>query len=430
MKNISKFKLSLGWQILLGLIIGITYGIIFKNNKPLIQLANNLGTAFINLISMVVLPIVISSLTVGVASLGDIKKLSKIGIKTLIYFEILSTLAFILGILVANIANFGSMVDLNKLHNMNMPHYAGQISKHQGISNLLMSIIPTNIFKSMAKGELLPIIFFFTLFGLSLTAIGSKGKDLINIFDCVSNVMFKMTGLIMKLAPIGVSGLMAVTVAKLGIESLKPLLLFVLLAYATMLIYIFVVLGSVSKLFKFNLLDQLKVFKDELVLAFTTASSEVTIPSLIEKTQKLGVSSSISSFVIPVGYTFNLDGSALYQSLAAIFIAQAYHIHLSLSQQITLVIILMVTSKGMAGVPGASFLVLMSSLSTIGIPSSGVMLIAGIDRIIDMGRTVVNVVGNVIATLIIGKSENEFDIKKHNELLKVYKNEKDESILD
>ena len=233
--------------------------------------------------------------------------------------------------------------------------------------------------------------------------------------------MFKITGWIMYFAPFGVAGLIGATVAQLGLESLKPLGLFIVMSYATMIFFILVVLGITSRIFGFKIMDQLRVVKDELVLYFTTASSEVTLPPFDGKTQKLGVDQAISSFVIPTGYTFNLDGSAIYQSLATIFLAQAYHIDLSLSQQLTLLLVLMITSKGMAGVPGASFVVLLATVSTIGVPVSGLALIAGIDRLVDMGRTVVNVAGNVTATLIIGKSENEFDQEKHDKYVASFK---------
>lgn len=277
-----------------------------------------------------------------------------------------------------------------------------------------MSIVPTNIFSALSKGEMLPIIFFCVLLGLGIASIGDKGQIIIDFLNAIAAVMFKITNWVMHFAPFGVAGLIGSTIAKLGISSLKPLILFIALAYLTMLIFIFVVLGITSRIFKLRIVDQLKAVKEELVLAFTTASSEVTLPSLIQKTQKLGVSKSIASFVIPTGYTFNLDGSAIYQALAAIFMAQAYHIHLSIAQQLTLLVTLMITSKGMAGVPGASFIVLMTSVTAIGVPVSGLALIAGIDRLVDMGRTVVNVIGNVTATLVIGKSENEFDRAKHD----------------
>lgn len=411
------WRFSLGWQIICGLIIGLVLGCLFKNNQPFIKLANGLGATFINLISMIVLPIIIASLTVGIASLGDVKKLGTIGLKTLIYFEILSTIAFILGMGISNLTHIGYMINLSHLKSVDISQYlhTAQANKNQGLGSLLMSIVPTNIFAALSKGKVLPIIFFCALFGLGTASIGKEGKIIIDFLNAVAAIMFKVTNWVMHFAPFGVAGLIAATVAELGLDTLKPLILFILLAYGTMLIFIFVVLGITSKIFGLKITDQLKVVKEELVLAFSTASSEVTLPSLMEKTQKLGVSKAISSFVIPTGYTFNLDGSAIYQGLAAIFMAQAYHIHLTFLQQLTLIITLMITSKGMAGVPGASFIVLMTSASAIGIPVSGLALIAGIDRLVDMGRTAVNVIGNVTATLVVGKLEHEFDQSKHDQ---------------
>ena len=411
LKKLKVYRLSLGWQIILGLLIGIGLGVIFADDKGFIKFANGLGSTFINMISMIVLPIVFSSLVVGIANMGDIKKLGRIGLKTLIYFEVLSTIAFIIGMLVSKL----SQVDISTYVK------TAKQASHSGLGSILMSIVPSNFFDALATGQMLPVIFFSCLFGLGIAAIGEKGKILLQFFQAVAEVMFKITGWIMYFAPFGVAGLIGATVAQLGLESLKPLGLFIVMSYATMIFFILVVLGITSRIFGFKIMDQLRVVKDELVLAFTTASSEVTLPRLMEKTQKLGVDQAISSFVIPTGYTFNLDGSAIYQSLAAIFLAQAYHIDLSLSQQLTLLLVLMITSKGMAGVPGASFVVLLATVSTIGVPVSGLALIAGIDRLVDMGRTVVNVAGNVTATLIIGKSENEFDQEKHDKYVASFK---------
>lgn len=230
--------------------------------------------------------------------------------------------------------------------------------------------------------------------------------------------MFRVTNWVMHTAPIGVCALIGVTIAQMGLSALAPLGYFIILAYGTMLLFIVVFMGIAARMFGFKLSDLLYVIKDEAVLAFSTASSEAALPRLIDKMDKFGVSQGIVSFVIPTGYTFNLDGSAIYQSLAALFLAQAYHIHLSLGQQITLLVVLMITSKGMAGVPGASFVVLLATVSTIGVPMSGLTFIAGIDRLVDMGRTAVNVVGNSLATVIIGKSEHEFSEEKSQSYLR------------
>lgn len=229
--------------------------------------------------------------------------------------------------------------------------------------------------------------------------------------------MFKITNWVMRVAPLGVCALIGTTVAQLGLSALAPLGYFIILAYATMIIFIVFVMGGVAHLFGINNWNLLKVIKDEMVLAFSTASSEAVLPKIIDKMDRFGVSQGIVSFVIPTGYTFNLDGSAIYQSLAALFLAQAYGIHLSVSQQLTLVLVLMITSKGMAGVPGASFVVLLATISSIGVPLQGLTFIAGIDRLVDMGRTVVNVAGNSLAAVIIGKSEKEFDQAKNLQYL-------------
>lgn len=424
MKKNKVFRLSLGWQIILGLVIGVILGVVFADNKKFIAFANGLGSTFINMISMIVLPIVVSSLIVGISNMGDIKKLGKIGLKTLIYFEVLSTIAFIVGMVISNFSHLGYMLDLSQLSHVDISTYVktAKSAAHNGLGSILMSIVPSNFFDALATGQMLPVIFFSSLFGLGIAAIGEKGKILITFLQAVAEVMFKITGWIMHFAPLGVAGLIGATVAQLGLASLKPLALFIVMAYITMIFFILVVLGITSRIFGFRIMDQLIVVKDELILAFTTASSEVTLPRLMQKTQKLGVDQAISSFVIPTGYTFNLDGSAIYQSLAAIFLAQAYHVHLSISQQITLLLVLMITSKGMAGVPGASFVVLLATVSSIGVPVSGLALIAGIDRLVDMGRTAVNVAGNVTATLVIGKSENEFDQAKHDAYVASFRN--------
>jgi len=417
----------MGWQIMIGLALGIICGLIFYQNKSAITVMQSLGTIFIRLIQMIVMPIVVSCLTVGIANIGDIKKLGRIGGKTLIYFEVLTTIALILGIVMANITHPGSFIDIHKLHATDISQYmstAKSAEHNSGFWPLILSIIPTNIFKSMSDGDMMPVILFSVLFGLGIAAVGEKAKILINVLNAVSEVMFKVTNWVMKFAPIGVFGLIGMTIAEMGISALLPLGLFILIAYVTMLIFIIVVLGITAHIFHLRYWKTMRAILDEIVLAFTTASSEVTLPRLMKKTHEMGVSKGITAFVIPTGYTFNLDGSAIYQSLAAIFLAQAYGLHLSISHQITLLVVLMITSKGMAGVPGASFVVLLASVSTIGVPMAGLTFIAGIDRFVDMGRTAVNVVGNSIATLVIGESEGALDREKYNAYLDNYGKEK------
>lgn len=426
MKRYRSYRITLGWQIVIGLILGIVFGIIFYKNQIAITTMQNIGTMFINLIQMIVLPIVVSCLTVGIASIGDIKKLGRVGLKTLIYFELMTTVAIALGMIVANVLHPGTMIDIHSLHGSDISQYmsTAKSAGHTGLWDTLLGIIPTNIFNSLSNGNMMPVIFFSVFFGLGIAAIGEKGKILIDFLQAVQEVMFKVTNWVIHAAPIGVCALIGVALAEMGISALVPLGYFVLIAYSTMIVFVLVVMGIVARIFKFHITDLLRVIKNEIVLAFSTASSEAVLPKMIEKMDKFGTNQGIVSFVIPTGYTFNLDGSAIYQSLAALFLAQAYGIHLSIGQQITLLVVLMITSKGMAGVPGASFVVLLATISTIGVPVTGLTFIAGIDRIIDMGRTAVNVVGNSLATVVIGKSEEEFNEAQSEAYIAEFKHHK------
>ncbi|ETY73407.1 proton glutamate symport protein [Lactiplantibacillus fabifermentans T30PCM01] len=410
-KKYRRLRLSLGWQILIGLALGIILGVIFYGNQTAITAMQNIGTMFIDLIQMIVLPIVVACLITGIANMGDLKKLGRIGGKTIIYFEVMTTIAIALGLLVGNVFHPGDYINIHQLHSTNISQYVATAKtvSHNGIWSTIMGIIPTNVFKSLSAGDMIPVIFFSVFFGLGTAAIGEQGKIILDFMNAVAEAMFKVTNWVMHTAPIGVCALIGVTVAEMGLKALAPLGYFIILAYATMAIFIVVVMGIVARIFGLNIWHLLRVIHDEMVLGFSTASSEAALPKIIDKMGKYGVNQGIVSFVVPTGYTFNLDGSAIYQSLAALFLAQAYGIHLSLSQQVTLLIVLMITSKGIAGVPGASFVVLLATISTIGVPVQGLAFIAGIDRLVDMGRTVVNVVGNSLAAVIIGKSEHEFD---------------------
>ncbi|MGJ3196372.1 cation:dicarboxylate symporter family transporter, partial [Peribacillus frigoritolerans] len=280
----------------------------------------------------------------------------------------------------------------------------------------LVHIVPSNPVKAMVEGDMLAIIFFSVLFGLSIAAIGEKGKPVFRFFQGVAEGMFYLTNMVMKFAPIGVFALIGVTISKFGLESLIPLGKLALSVYGTMIFFVIVILGLIAKFVGFNIFTLIKLLKEELILAFSTASSEAVLPKIMEKMEKAGCPKHIATFVIPTGYSFNLDGSTLYQALAAIFIAQMYGIDLSMYEQITLMLVLMITSKGIAGVPGVSFVVLLATLGTVGIPIEGLAFIAGIDRILDMGRTVVNVIGNSLAAIVISKWEGQFNPPSKKEL--------------
>lgn len=403
--------------------MGIILGVVFYKNKMAITAMQNIGTMFIGLIQMIVLPIVISSLTVGIAKMGDMRKLGRVGLKTLVYFEILSTIAIVLGMIAGNVFEPGAHVNIHNLQATNISSYLST-AKSAGTGSLwetVMDIVPTNIFSSLSDNKMVQVILFSVFFGLGTAAIGPKGQVIIDLLDAIAEVMFKVTNWVMRLAPIGVGALIGATVAQMGLGSLKSLGYFIFVAYLTMIIFIVVILGIVLRIYHVNIFDLFRVLREEIILAFTTASSEATLPRIVSKMEKFGVSQGVVSFVVPTGYTFNLDGSAIYQAIGALFMAQAYNIHLSLAQQITLLVVLMITSKGMAGVPGASFVVLLATVATIGVPAQGLAFIAGVDRLVDMGRTVVNVVGNSTASIVIAKSEHDFDDSKNTAYLKSIK---------
>ncbi|WP_391205934.1 cation:dicarboxylate symporter family transporter [Psychrobacillus sp. L4] len=412
-----KFKFTLAYQILVGLILGIFVGAIFFGNPAVETYLQPIGTIFINMIKMIVVPIIISTLILGVAGTGSIKQLGKLGGKTLIYFEIVTTIAIVVGLLAANIFHPGAGLDMSTLSKGDIDQYVqtSEEVQHHGFADVIVNAVPSNIVKAMSEGNMLAIIFFSVLFGLGIAAIGEKGKPVLAFFQGTADAMFWVTNLIMKFAPFGVFALIGVTVSKFGLESLLPLGKLMILVYATMIFFIIVVLGGIAKLVGINIFHLIKVLKDELLLAYSTSSSETVLPKVMEKMEKFGAPKDIVSFVVPTGYSFNLDGSTLYQAIAAIFIAQMYHINLSITQQITLVLVLMVTSKGIAGVPGVSFVVLLATLGTVGIPPEGLAFIAGIDRLLDMARTVVNVVGNSLATIVMSKWEGRFDTAKKEE---------------
>ncbi|WP_416202850.1 cation:dicarboxylate symporter family transporter [Fictibacillus phosphorivorans] len=407
-------RISLAWQILIGLAFGILIGALFYGNETVQGYLQPIGDIFIRLIKMIVVPIVISSLIVGVASVGDIKQLGRLGGKTILYFEIITTLAIVIGLFIANIFQPGAGVDMKSLSKGDISSYVEtteSVESH-GFAETFLNIVPTNLFESLAEGDMLAIIFFSVLFGLGIAAIGEKGKPVLAFFQGTADAMFYITNQIMKLAPFGVFALIGVTVSKFGIESLVPLSKLVLVVYGAMFFFVIAVLGGVAAMVKVNIFTLIKILKDELILAYSTASSETVLPKIMEKMEKFGCPKAITSFVIPTGYSFNLDGSTLYQAIAALFIAQMYGIEITIAEQISLLLVLMVTSKGIAGVPGVSFVVLLATLGTVGIPLEGLAFIAGIDRILDMARTAVNVVGNSLAAVVMSKWEGQFNTMK------------------
>ncbi|MGE6379639.1 cation:dicarboxylate symporter family transporter [Peribacillus muralis] len=416
-----KIKLSLASQIFIGLILGIIVGAIFYGNATAQNFLQPFGDIFLRMIKMIVVPIIVSSLIVAVAGVGDLKAVGKLGAKSLSYFVVVTLTAIAVGLISANIIQPGAGVNMNNLEQTDISTYVdtAETKQHESFVDTLIHIVPSNPVKAMVEGDMLAIIFFSVLFGLSIAAIGEKGKPVFRFFQGTAEGMFYLTNMVMKFAPIGVFALIGVTISKFGLESLIPLGKLALSVYGTMIFFVIVVLGLIAKFVGFNIFTLIKLLKEELILAFSTASSEAVLPKIMEKMEKAGCPKHIATFVIPTGYSFNLDGSTLYQALAAIFIAQMYGIDLSAYEQITLMLVLMITSKGIAGVPGVSFVVLLATLGTVGIPIEGLAFIAGIDRILDMGRTVVNVIGNSLAAIVISKWEGQFNPPSAEELKQV-----------
>ncbi|MCM3668202.1 cation:dicarboxylase symporter family transporter [Mesobacillus maritimus] len=403
-------KISLAGQIFIGLVVGIAVGAIFYGNPTVNEVLQPIGDVFLRLIKMIVVPIVVASIVVAVAGVGDIKQLGKIGGKTLLYFEIITTIAIIVGIAAANIFHPGTGVNMSQLDQTDISSYVEttESTETKSLVDTIVEIVPTNPIAAFAEGDMLAIIFFSLIFGLGISAIGERGKPVLAFFQGTADAMFWATNQIMKFAPFGVFALIGVTVSKFGLASLIPLGKLVITVYGTMIFFVLVVLGVVAKMSGYSIFKLIKLLKDELLLAFSTASSETVLPRIMDKMEKIGCPKHIASFVIPTGYSFNLDGSTLYQALAAIFIAQMYGIDMTIAEQVSLMLVLMVTSKGIAGVPGVSFVVLLATLGTVGLPVEGLAFIAGIDRILDMGRTAVNVVGNSLAAIVISKWEGKF----------------------
>lgn len=414
-----RLKFGLATQIFLGLILGVAAGAIWFGNPAVATYLQPVGDLFLRLIKMIVIPIVVSSLIVGVAGAGSGKKVGRLGFRTILYFEIITTFAIVLGLLLGNIVQPGHGVNFSGAEKQDISQYVEteKEASTKSVADTFLHIVPTNFFQSLAEGDLLAIICFTVLFALGVSAIGEKGKPVLSFFEATSQAMFHVVNIVMKFAPFGVFALIGVTVSKFGFSSLLSLGKLVLLVYLALAFFLIVIFGIVGRLAGINIFKFLAYLKDELLLAYSTSSSETVLPRVMEKMEKIGCPKGIVSFVIPIGYTFNLDGSVLYQAIAALFLAQVYGIDLSIGQQLTLILVLMVTSKGMAAVPGTSFVVLLATLGTIGVPAEGLAFIAGVDRIMDMARTVVNLTGNALAAVVMSKWEGEYDAIKGQTVL-------------
>lgn len=408
--KLSKLLKNLTFQVITAVLLGVLVGVLWpdagKQMKPL-------GDTFINAVKMVIAPIIFFTIVLGIAKMGDMKKVGKVGGKAFIYFEVVTTLALIVGLFVVNLIKPGAGLDYSKLEKGDVSQYTQ--NGGQGIDwvEFVTHIVPSNMVDAFAKGDILQVLFFSILFGTGLAALGKKGQSIIDFFDKLSQVFFKIIGYIMRAAPIGAFGAIAYTIGHFGLASMQPLAKLMLSVYLTMFIFVFVVLNIISRMYGFSLWNYLRFIKDELLIVLGTSSSESVLPRMMDKMERYGCSKSVVGLVIPTGYSFNLDGTSIYLSMAVVFLAQVFGIDLSIGQQITIILVLMLTSKGAAGVTGSGFIVLASTLSALQvIPLEGLALLLGVDRFMSEGRAIVNLIGNGIATIVVAKSEKEFDEEK------------------
>lgn len=372
-----------------------------------------LGDAFIRLITMIITVIIFCTVVSGIAGMQDMKKVGRVGGKAILYFEIVSTIALALGLVVGNLVHPGSgfNVDPATLDPRAVAEYAGQ-AKAQSVTDFFMHIIPTTIVDAFAKGDILQVVFVSILFGFALSAMGPRCKPLLELLDSLTQAVFGVVNIMMRFAPIGAFGAMAFTIGKYGIASLGPLARLVGTFYITSILFVLIVLGAIAWVAGFNILKFLLYIKEEILLVLATSSSETALATLMEKLETLGCSRSLVGLVVPTGYTFNTDGSSLYMTLAALFVAQATNTPLTLTQQLMIFSVAVLSSKGASGVQGAGFIALVVTLSVIpAIPVAGMALVLGIDRFMSMFRALVNMIGNGVATLVVARWENELDRK-------------------
>lgn len=397
---------NLTFQVIVAIVLGIVVGLYYKPFAPTAQL---ISKTFISLITMLIAPIIFFTIVLGIAGMSDMKKVGRVGGKALLYFEIVTTFALIIGVTVANLIKPGEgFVTTVKADTSKLEVYQ-KAAAEMHWTDFIAHIVPSNAFEAFAKGDILQILFFAILFGFGLSRMGSSGKVVIDLFEKISKVFFNIMHIVMKVAPVGAFGGMAYTISTYGIKTLQPLAMLMASVYITMALFIFVVLNIICRLYKFSLWAYLKHIKEEILIVLGTSSSESALPGMMEKLEKFGCSRSVVGLVIPAGYSFNLDGTTIYLSMCTIFLAQVFHIPLTIEQQLSIIAILMVTSKGAAGVTGSGFIVLTSTLAAIKvIPVEGVAILLGVDRFMSEARAITNVIGNGVATVVIAKSEGEF----------------------
>ncbi|KIL39881.1 glutamate:protein symporter [Gordoniibacillus kamchatkensis] len=401
---------NLSLQVLAAIIIGIVVGMAFPQWADTCKAISDI---FIKMIKMVIAPIVFFTIVVGFANMGDMKKIGRIGGKALLYFEIVTTFAMAIGIAVMYVIKPGAGMSHSAVKAADVAKYTKQAAESShGFMDFLSSVVPDNVMGAFAKGDMLPVLFFSVLFGLAMAALGEKSKPVTALFERLNEVFFRLVALIMKVSPIAAFGAMSYTIGKFGVHSLFSIGKMMGSVYLTMLLFVVIVLGSIARMAGFSLFKLLAYIKEELLLVLGTSSSESALPRVMEKLEKFGASKSVVGLVVPTGYSFNLDGTSIYLSMAAIFIAQAYGIQLTVVQMLVLLGVLMLTSKGAAGVTGSGFVTLAATLAAVPnnvIPVEGMALLLGVDRFMSEARAITNIIGNSVAAVVIAKSEKEFN---------------------
>lgn len=405
---------NLTFQVLVAITLGILLGAwvpdVGKEMKPL-------GDVFINLIKMVIAPIIFVTIVIGIGNMGDMKKVGRVGGKALLYFEIVTTFAIVIGLIVAHFVQPGAGVSTDHLNNTKVAEYVEK-GKDMDWVDFFIHIVPSNAVKAFAEGDILQVVFFSVLFGFALSALGDYGKPITKFFEQLSQVLFKMVNMVMRVAPVGAFGAMAYTIGNFGIKTLLPLGKLMLCVYITMFLFVIFILGIISKMYKFSIWNYLRYIKDEILIVLGTSSSETVLPRMMNKLENYGCSKPVVGLVIPTGYSFNLDGTSIYLSMSVVFLAQAFNVHLGLGQMLVIIGVLMITSKGAAGVTGSGFIVLASTLAALKvIPLEGLALLFGVDRFMSEARAIVNLIGNGVATIVVSKSEGEFDEEKEKQAL-------------
>jgi len=403
-------------QVIIAIVIGIIVGHFYPSFG--VQL-KPLGDGFIKLIKMMIAPIIFCTIVTGIAGMQNTKKVGRVGLKAILYFEVVTTLALIIGLLVINILKpgVGMNVDVTSLDTKDIQNYISE-SKSQSVGDFFMHIIPENIVNALSTSNILQVLFFSVLLGFALSKIGEKAVPLLKGIQSLETGLFAIIKIIMKVAPLGALGAMAFTIGKYGVGSLAQLGQLMGSFYITCILFIVVVLGGILKYTGFNIFKLIAFIKEELLIVLGTSSSEAALPSLIKKLEKVGCSEPVVGLVVPTGYSFNLDGTSIYLTMAAVFLAQATNTPLDIGQQITLLLVLLLTSKGAAGVTGSGFIVLAATLPTVGhIPVAAIALIFGIDRFMSEGRALTNIIGNTVATIVVAKWEKEIDMDTAKKLI-------------